>query len=140
MIRALSIDAEWETLRQGSAEERACFAALGIQYGDIWLTEAEDAFVKRVRSKVHLSAYHFAEWLAWNWWRLRWEPRKHAPGWNLAHRMATIGGGYVWPMSRFFPMANGWSCWRSRVNHVPRNRCATLPMSPRSFEPLNSRL
>ena len=36
------------------------------------MTEAEDAFVKRVRKEVYLSAYRLAEWLAWNWWRLRW--------------------------------------------------------------------
>jgi len=105
MTHPLVIEAEWETLRHGAAEECACFAALGIRYGDLWLTEAEDAFVNRLRTKVHLSAYHFAEWLAWNWWRLRWEPRKPgrpAPDWGTAHRMASIGGGYVWPNITIF--------------------------------------
>ena len=94
---ALAIEAEWEQLNAGSPEERACFSALGIRNGELWLTEAEDAFVKRLRQKVHLSAYHLAEWLAWNWWRLRWEPRRNTPDWSLAHHLATIGGGYVWP-------------------------------------------
>lgn len=97
MNTLLSIHAEWETLNRGSPEERACFAAIGIRYGDFWLTRAEDAFVGRLRNKVHLSAYRLAEWLAWNWWRLRWEPRNHRPGWALAHHLAAIGGGYVWP-------------------------------------------
>jgi hypothetical protein len=61
------------------------------------LTEAEDAFVKSMRQKVYLSAYKLAEWFAWNWWRLRWEPRRHSTDWAMAHRMTTIGGGYVWP-------------------------------------------
>lgn len=94
---ALRIQADWERLDIGSPEERACFAAIGIQHGDVWLTEAEDAFVHRVRQSVHLSAYSLAEWLAWNWWRLRWEPRRRSPDWAMAHRMATVGGGYVWP-------------------------------------------
>lgn len=94
---SLTIEADWETLDRGSPEERACFSALGIRCGETWLTQAEDAFVNRVRNKVHLSAYRLAEWLAWNWWRLRWEPRRRTDGWALAHRLTTIGGGYVWP-------------------------------------------
>jgi hypothetical protein len=94
---ALAIVADWEVLQSGTLEDRACFAAVGISYGRHWLTEAEDALVNRVRNKVHLSAYKLAEWLTWNWWRLRWEPKTQAPDWGLAHRMATVGGGYIWP-------------------------------------------
>lgn len=97
MNTSLNIVAEWEALSRGPPEERACFAAIGIRLGDVWLTRAEDAFVQRLRDKVHLSAYRLAEWLAWNWWRLRWEPRNRRPSWVLAHRLSTIGGGYVWP-------------------------------------------
>ncbi len=97
MADALAIEADWEVLGSGTAEERACFAAIGIVYGKFWLTQAEDAFVNRVRDKVHLSGYRLAEWLAWNWWRLRWEPRTRASDWGLAHHMGSIGGGYIWP-------------------------------------------
>jgi hypothetical protein len=93
----LTIEAEWERLERGSPEERAAFAAIGIRCDDVWLTEAEDTFVKRIRQKVHLSGYHLAEWFAWNWWRLRWEPRRRSHDWAMAHRMSTIGAGYVWP-------------------------------------------
>jgi hypothetical protein len=93
----LEIKAEWEKLEFGPPEERATFAAIGIRYNGIWLTEAEDTFVKRVRQQVHLSAYRLAEWFAWNWWRLRWEPRRKSTDWALAHRMSTVGGGYIWP-------------------------------------------
>jgi hypothetical protein len=81
----------------GSPEDRATFAAIGIKYGNVWLTEAEDSFVNRVRHSVHLSAYRMAEWLAWNWWRLRWEPVRKDYAWSMAHRMSSVGGGYVWP-------------------------------------------
>ncbi|HEY8289404.1 MAG TPA: hypothetical protein VIG49_09060, partial [Acetobacteraceae bacterium] len=97
MNSALSITAEWERLDGGTAEERACFAALGIRCNNHWLTEGRDGLVNRIRAEPLLSAYHLAEWLAWNWWRLRWEPRSSAPDWAFAHRLTTIGHGYVWP-------------------------------------------
>ncbi|MFO1429472.1 MAG: hypothetical protein U1F76_04925 [Candidatus Competibacteraceae bacterium] len=102
MTAGLFIEADWETLERGTDRERACFSALGIRYGHIWLSEAQDNFVNRIRRKPHLSAYRFAEWLAWNWWRLRWEPYTRMLDWALAHRMATIGGGFIWPNITIF--------------------------------------
>lgn len=119
----LSIEANWENLETGSPEERACFAEIGIRSGDIWLTEAEDTFVKRVRTSVHLSAYGLAEWLAWNWWRLRWEPRTSVSDWQMSHHLTTIGGGYVWPDITI--MSDG-----ERVTLLAK------PTSPRPVEPL----
>lgn len=98
MSDRLSFEIEWQALANGSPEERSTFADIGIRANDIWLTEAENAFINRVvQSKVPLSAYRLAEWLVWNWWRLRWEPRRNSSNWSLAHRMTAIGGGYVWP-------------------------------------------
>ena len=97
MSKEFFIDPSWERLDRGSPEEKACFALLGVRCHGAWLTEAEDAFVKTVRKKVYLSAYLLAEWLAWNWWRLRWEPRRKSIDWAMAHRISTIGSGYVWP-------------------------------------------
>ena len=102
MTADFEIRADWEKLERGSPEERACFAAIGIRYHNLWLTEAEDAYIKSVRSQIHLSGYRLAEWLAWNWWRLRWEPRTRAADWALAHHMTTIGGGYIWPNVTIF--------------------------------------
>ncbi len=93
----LIFTADWERLEEGSPEERACFAAIGIRYNDLWLTEGRDSYVNRVRPAPMLSGYHLAEWMAWNWWRLRWEPRSSAADWAFAHRMTAIGEGYVWP-------------------------------------------
>jgi hypothetical protein len=93
----LTIETDWEHSECGAPEERTTYAAIGIRCGDLYLTEAEDFFVNRVRQKVYLSAYPLAQWIAWNWWRLRWEPQRHSPDWAMAHRISTIGGGYVWP-------------------------------------------
>ena len=58
------------------------------------------------REQANLPAYLLAEWLAWNWWRLRWEPCPHRssphsessyPSWDTAHCMKSIGDGWIWP-------------------------------------------
>jgi hypothetical protein len=54
---SLTIETDWESSTSGRPEDAATFAALGIKFGNLWFTEAEDSFVNRVRHKVHLSAY-----------------------------------------------------------------------------------
>ncbi|MCX7361878.1 MAG: hypothetical protein NTV97_08425 [Alphaproteobacteria bacterium] len=97
MTGVLALQAEWERTDDGSLEERACFATLRIGTSAYSLTEGFDSYVNRLREGPLVSTYHVAEWLAWNWWRLRWEPRNARDGWAHAHRMSTIGNGYVWP-------------------------------------------
>ncbi|WP_205630878.1 hypothetical protein [Pannonibacter phragmitetus] len=97
-----SIEADWETLEGAPAEENACFAALGICVNGHWLTEGHDYLANRLRTKPYLSAYHLAEWLAWNWWRLRWEPRSAASEWGQSHNLSSIGEGYIWPNINIF--------------------------------------
>lgn len=92
-----SVKADWELLESGSPEERAGFAALNITAHGTCLTAGHDRLLQSVREAPFLSAYHLAEWLAWNWWRLRWEPRRSATEWELSHAMASIGNGYIWP-------------------------------------------
>jgi hypothetical protein len=123
LTMSLAIEADWEQSTCGSPEERACFAELGIRYDGIWLTQANDAFVKRVRDRVHLSAYPLGEWLAWNWWRLRWEPQARDLDWEMAHRMTSIGGGYIWPNITI-------------VSDGERVALVTKPTRPRPEEPL----
>ena len=98
-----SISLDWEVLDSGPPEERACFAGIGIQAHNVWLTEGLDVLANSVRKAPRLSAYHLSEWMAWNWWRLRWEPRSATVrDWPSSHRMTTIGGGYVWPNITIF--------------------------------------
>ncbi len=98
-----AISTEWEPLDSGPPEEKACFAAIGIQAHGVWLTEGRDALANRLRKAPLLSAYHLAEWMAWNWWRLRWESRSSRADWPYSHRLTTIGGGYIWPNITIFP-------------------------------------
>src|SRR5271155_1570154 len=102
MPNELTITVSPERLDEGSPEECACFGAIGIRYGNISLTEGKDRFVNKIRLAPLLSGYHLAQWIAWNWWRLRWEPRSNAPNWEFAHRLTTVGEGYVWPNITIF--------------------------------------
>jgi hypothetical protein len=99
---SLSINPRWEGANEGSAEECATFAALDIAFGTLSLAEGQDPFIGAVRAAPYLSAYPFAEWLAWNWWRLRWEPRRASSHWRMSHCLSTIGEGYVWPNIEIF--------------------------------------
>ena len=96
---AFSLDPE--TLDEGSAEEKAGFGTIKVVADGRCLTKGFDGHAGSYREGPLVSGYHLAEWLVWNWWRLRWEPpRPHAHRtleWALAHRMSTIGEGYVWP-------------------------------------------
>jgi hypothetical protein len=119
----LTIETDWENSASGTQEEAATFAAIGIKYGNLWLTEADDAFVNRIRQKVYLSAYKLAEWFAWNWWRLRWEPRRTTHDWAMAHRMSNVGGGYVWPDITIFSDGE-----RIVLNSIPTKRSPSEPL------------
>ena len=93
-----------EALDEGLPEEKAAFGMLKVAaYGNL-LTMGRDAHTNRFRNGPLVSGYHLAEWLIWNWWRLRWEVRPESPcaDWSLAHCMASIGEGYVWPNITIF--------------------------------------
>ena len=85
------------------AEDEATLSEIVIEASEDTLTQAFDLEQGRVRDGVYLSAYRLAEWLIWNWWRLRWEPahqnsqRDRSLEWRQAHEMAGIGRGWLWP-------------------------------------------
>ena len=102
MIDELIVSLSPETLASGSAEERATFGLFSVVANEHLLTEGKDVGQKELRHGPHVAGYPIAEWLAWNWWRLRWEIWHPADEnavyrWDFAHRMSTIGEGYVWP-------------------------------------------
>jgi hypothetical protein len=83
-----------------SVEDEATLGELGIHVGQTCLTQAVDSNSNEPRNGANLSAYRLAEWLAWHWWRLRWEPARQRPrdvDWSAAHDLACIGGGWLWP-------------------------------------------
>jgi hypothetical protein len=91
-----------ERLDEGTLEERAGFGLFTIRTAGAFLTEGIDFYLNGYRAGPLLSGYHVAEWLAWNWWRLRWEPRSQVSDWAEAHCLPSIGEGYVWPNITIF--------------------------------------
>ena len=111
----LRIDLEAQPLDAGARLEKATFGLLEIKAAGIGLTAciSVDSDDRQYRDGPYVSGYHLAEWLVWNWWRLRWQPRPPVraaapPGWDMAHCMATIGEGYVWPNITF--ASDGFQC------------------------------
>ena len=93
-----------EPLDESSDHEKAAFGQLIISAGDRMLAALveEDGYSRNYQPGPFASGYHLAEWLAWNWWRLRWEPRSSSSStptyeWDMAHRMSDVGEGYLWP-------------------------------------------
>ena len=84
-------------------EDEATLAEIFIEIGETAFTQVVDLETRQVQNGPNLSAYRLAEWLTWNWWRLRWEPahqntqRDRSTGWRQAHELAGIGGGWLWP-------------------------------------------
>ena len=63
-----------------------------------------DLHHRKIEQGPLVSGYPIAEWLTWNWWRLRWEPpmprsAHYRPNdsWFMSHALNTIGSGYCWP-------------------------------------------
>ncbi len=82
-----------------SPEEAATSGILSISANGTSLTEGVSFDDEALQPGPLVAAYPLAEWLVWNWWRLRWEPtpaRIDRP-WTFAHRLSSVGCGYRWP-------------------------------------------
>ena len=73
------------------------FASISIDAGDHVATRVLDNLSKTVRDTIRVSAYELAAWLAFNWWRLRWETEGDDISWGMSHKISGTGGGYRWP-------------------------------------------
>ena len=97
MSEDLSIALTAERLDEGTPEEKACFGLLRMQSRGSDLISGFDHYTNGYRPGPLVSGYALGEWLAWNWWRLQWEPRTSSAEWWRAHNLTAIGEGYGWP-------------------------------------------
>ena len=95
-----SINCEWFG-EAGDSAESAAFAEVSISVGGTCATEVHDAFAKTVRSSARLSAFELAQWFAFNWWRLLWEPESNGCSWDASHNVGNAGGGFILPNLSF---------------------------------------
>lgn len=100
----LLIDPEWQDQSLGSllqdTEDKVCLAKIRIKSDQTCFTNFNDNKTNEILDGVNLSAYRLAEWLIWNWWRLRWEPPRQGPrnmSWDMSHNLSCIGDGWLWP-------------------------------------------
>ena len=100
----LAIDLTPHFLDEGPDYERAAFGLLEIKASSHPLTTciSNDSDGLLYRGGPYVSGYHLAEWLVWNWWRLRWEPgpailANSTVDWCMAHCLTSVGEGYLWP-------------------------------------------
>jgi hypothetical protein len=101
-MTSFKILTEWSWAENAQPLNRETAAELTLLVDNQPLTQLLDKWSRTVTSRARVSAYPLAEWLAANWWRIRYEPGPDAgaaptPEWRMAHDLPAIGGGYVWP-------------------------------------------
>ena len=98
MSKHLEIKCNWMQNLPEDHPERNTQAEISISLKGTCVTTFLDQSTKKMGDSPMLSAYHLAQWLAANWWRLRWEPqRQNDTDWDMSHNIAAAGGGYIWP-------------------------------------------
>lgn len=104
-----------------SAELRATWARLTISVGDDVVTLVEDLSNMSVRRSIYVSLYPLAEWIATNWWLLRFDGHGFRR-FDAERRHTTLGAGagFLWPDLRIVPEGEfteltWWSDRRPRV-------------------------
>ena len=102
MSEGLTIALTAERLDEGTPEEKACFGLLRVQAQGNDLISGFDHYTNGYRPGPLVSGYALGEWLAWNWWRLQWEPRTSSSEWWRAHNLTAIGEVYAWPSLTIF--------------------------------------
>ena len=68
------------------------------------LTNVIEKDIKEVRDHIFVDIYDVAEWIAYNWWSLLYEPKIEGSDWYESHDLARVGHGYVLPKIQFEPV------------------------------------
>lgn len=87
-----------------ATELRATWARLEIWVGDRCATLAEDEATGSTRKSIVVSLYPVAEWIAYNWWLLRFDGRDDESTSRVGRRdLRSAGDGFVWPSIEITP-------------------------------------
>lgn len=102
----LRFELEWEPTDESvqAPELRASWSRLEVWVREECVTLVEDRPTKSYRRSIRVPLYPLAEWLAFNWWILRFDGRDDHRGPHVGRRnMMAAGDGYLWPNLRVFP-------------------------------------
>lgn len=102
-MNSLRFELSPSSLDVGAREEKATFGQFSVVVNGTTASEGVALGNNELLRGPYVPGYHVADWLVRNWWRLAYEPsldddlENTTMGWDLAHRMSTIGEGFVWP-------------------------------------------
>ena len=113
----LRFEVDWISYPEGNGHEDSdATARLSVHAGPFCLTRNENAWSEKIEDGIVVSLYPLAEWLAWSWWRLGYEPlpvgtAKVSHDWRMAHEMAAANAGIVWPTVVFATDGEAMQIW-----------------------------
>ncbi len=115
-MTTLSFKYDWEPAEGVTAPELAAtWARLEIEVDGHVVTRVEDASSTSSRRSIYCSLYPIAEWVAFNWWQLRYHRRfagihlhrswtnGAAPPALRSHNLRNAGDGFLWPNLSILP-------------------------------------
>lgn len=133
-LNDVKFEIEWQGADESirSPELRATWARLLVSVrGDI-VTLVEDLSTHTLRRSINVSLYPMAEWIAFNWWLLRFDSRPHRrSSSDDRRRLVSAGDGFIWPDLRIVPQGRvSELVWRpdgaprigAQVRHLGRGR------------------
>jgi hypothetical protein len=97
---------DWDSVGESvrSPELRATWARLEVWVGDTCATLAEDLSTRSPRRSITVSLYPLAEWIAFNWWLIRFDARDGEPEYRARRRnFRSAGDGFIWPRIELVP-------------------------------------
>jgi hypothetical protein len=106
VIASLRFRLDWEPVDESvrAPELRATWARLEVWVGDTCATLVEDLATGSVRRSIVVSLYPLAEWIAYNWWTIRFDGREdELPGHSQRRNFRSAGDGFNWPDLEIVP-------------------------------------
>jgi hypothetical protein len=115
-VKKLSLNFDWLPSGNDSPEIHQTMGMFRLQAGEINLTENKNIWSKEIDSKVLVSAYPLALWMASSWWRLLFEPLpppgiKPSVDWRMAHELTASNQGFIWPRVIFASDTESMQIW-----------------------------
>ncbi|ATJ84471.1 ImmA/IrrE family metallo-endopeptidase [Halomonas beimenensis] len=98
MNQPIDISAHWCHADEANEGTNPTLAEWRLSINDQIATTLIELGTGKLRDHLLAPMDIFAEWIAINWWRLRWEPAiTSSHDWKMSHFLPSIGNGIAWP-------------------------------------------